>query len=301
MSHRPSPRTRRALAVIGVTAGVAAVVAASTGRCEQRAGHGRAGALGRRVRRARNRWRGTVYEIRGRHPSADVSDLVLADRVRSTIGPLQRRLDLPHVHVMVNDHVVTLHGDVASSDDVTRLVDEILGISGVRHVNSFLHLGLITGDTRPSEGRRATPPPSPALVQLIDAARRAGASDAPLFAVHAVLDAFFERIPPGERRHLISHLPRDVRALTEPPHVYGAGTARLRTADELFAAVSAHDPRLDDRSAAAVTAAVVAVLRQLVPEERDDVEAVLPHELRQLWMTPPNSPSPPDQPTDVAP
>jgi osmotically-inducible protein OsmY len=105
------------------------------------------------LRYASGRLKGVEYRISGGHPDPDVPDAVLADRVRSQLGNLERRLDVPHVHVMVNDHVVTLHGDVSSEDDAKQIEGEVLDVSGVRGIQSFLHVGLIAGDSRPSEGR----------------------------------------------------------------------------------------------------------------------------------------------------
>jgi osmotically-inducible protein OsmY len=81
-----------------------------------------------------------------------VSDDVLADRIRSSIGGLEKRLDIPHIHVMVEDHVAILHGEVTADSDVRTLEHAIVRVSGVRGVESQLHVGLASGDTRPSEG-----------------------------------------------------------------------------------------------------------------------------------------------------
>ena len=95
---------------------------------------------------------GLVYRLAGRHPNPDVSDDILADRVRSSIGGLEKRLDVPHIHVMVEDHVAILHGEVTEDSDVRALEHAIVRVSGVRGVESHLHVGLAPGDTRPSEG-----------------------------------------------------------------------------------------------------------------------------------------------------
>ena len=108
----------------------------------------------RKARYLSGRSRGLVYRLRGRHPSPDVSDLVLAQRVRSTLGPVQKRLDIPHVHVMVGDHIASLHGVVDRSEDAHEIEHTVLDIPGVDQVISHLHTGLGHGDTRPSEGRR---------------------------------------------------------------------------------------------------------------------------------------------------
>ena len=111
-------------------------------------------ALGRRVRYLRGCLHGEIYQALGRRPDPDVSDDILADRVRSRLGPISKALDIPHVHVMVNDHVVMLHGDVAEAADALVLADVVAQTAGVRGGVSSLHEGLLRSDTRPSEGAR---------------------------------------------------------------------------------------------------------------------------------------------------
>ena len=109
--------------------------------------------LARQVHGMRGRLRGCIYRLRRSRPDPDVIDLVLADRIRSTLGPLQKRLDLPHIHVMVHDHVALLHGEVSSYRQVDEIDTAVAAVSGVAGVDSWLHVGLIAGDTRPSAGR----------------------------------------------------------------------------------------------------------------------------------------------------
>jgi hypothetical protein len=106
--------------------------------------------------------------VRRRHPDPEVIDNVLADRIRSSIGALEKRLDLPHIHVMVDDHVALLHGEVASDADVDELMEAVAAVSGVVGVESYLHLGLTGGDNRPSAGRVGQSP-SDAMKRLLDA------------------------------------------------------------------------------------------------------------------------------------
>jgi hypothetical protein len=106
-----------------------------------------------RAARRNGRIRGVLYRIAGRQPDPRVDDLTLADRVRSELGPVEKHLDLPHVHVMVEDHVVLLHGDVQWPYEAASLVEAVRAISGVRDVESHLHVGMLPSDTRPSEGR----------------------------------------------------------------------------------------------------------------------------------------------------
>jgi hypothetical protein len=108
----------------------------------------------RYLRRNAGLLRGLGYRLLRRHPDTDVDDRTLADRVRSTLGPLEKRLDIPHVHVMVVDHVVSLHGDVATTSDAEQLEQAAAAVSGVRGVESKLHVGLLKSDARPSSNRR---------------------------------------------------------------------------------------------------------------------------------------------------
>jgi osmotically-inducible protein OsmY len=96
-------------------------------------------------------WRGVSHHLRHGGPDADVDDLVLADRVRSMIGGLEHRLDMPRVHVMVEGGVVKLHGDVPGWTEESTLLAAIGRVPGVMGVESHLHRGLIKSDTRPSE------------------------------------------------------------------------------------------------------------------------------------------------------
>lgn len=111
---------------------------------------------GRKARYAGGKLQGEVYRARGRQPDPNVADDVLADRVRSSLGGLEKRLDLPRVHVMVQEHVVSLHGSVGTRDDADAIVRTVASVSGVGGVDSHLHVGLSSGDCRPSEGRGRT-------------------------------------------------------------------------------------------------------------------------------------------------
>ena len=190
---------------------------------------GSAKRLSRDVRYAVGSAPGILYRLAGRRPDPDVSDDVLADRIRSSLGPLERRLDVPHVHVMVDQHVAILHGSVPTDADAVRLEHAVMQISGVDGVESHLHHGLTRGDSRPSEGA-LTLAQSAALTELLDAAHEAGADD-PAAAVHAVLCGFGDRIPADERDQVLVHLPADVRALMTGPRRPAdrrPGSARFR-------------------------------------------------------------------------
>jgi uncharacterized protein (DUF2267 family) len=268
--------------LIGAGVGIAVAVAAketAPGRALRRA----VDDLGRRTRYSGGRLEGLAYRLAGRSPDPSVPDDVLTDRIRSDLGGLEKRLDVPHVHVMVEDHVALLHGEVPSGADRSSIEWAVRAVPGVRGIESHLHVGLLPGSTRPSEGRaRAADTPSPAMRELIQAARDAGATEdtAPL-AVRAVLATFAERIPHDEREQLLAHLPTDVRELTSAPRREGDAVTRERTVAELVAAATAHG--LSEAHAAALTESIVGHLRRLVPEEVTDVAAVLPEELRELW------------------
>jgi len=242
-------------------------------------------ALTRRGRYARGRIDGMRYRLAGRVPKPGVSDEVLADRLRSSLGSLERRLDIPRVHVHVEEHFVVLHGDVASPTDAEAVERLVRHTPGVRGVESYLHTGLHAGSTRPSAGRAgAAAQPSPALKQLLTAARDAGAhADDAHRAVRAVLGTFAERVPNQIRRHVLAHLPEDVRCLALAPRRHGAGAARLRTVPQLVVAAACNG--LDLVYAEAIAEAVLGRLRELVPEEVVDVAAVLPDDLRRFWLS----------------
>jgi hypothetical protein len=108
--------------------------------------------LGRRSRYAEGRMEGLRYRVTGGQPDLLVDDDVLADRVRSMLGPVEKRLDLPRVHVMVDHHVVVLHGDVGSRADAVTIERATAAVPGVMGVRSCLHVGLLPGDSRPSAG-----------------------------------------------------------------------------------------------------------------------------------------------------
>jgi uncharacterized protein (DUF2267 family) len=238
--------------------------------------------VGRRLRYAAGRLEGLSYRLSGRHPDPEVAGTVLADRIRSSIGSLEKRLDLPHIHVLVDHHVALLHGEVGSGGDAAQLERAVAAVPGVAGVESYLHIGLARGDTRPSEGR-AVHPRSPALERLLGAATGAGVSrDQALVAVRGVLGALADRLPAGERGQVAGHLPADARALFEPPRrLHRAPPARTLT--DLVARTAELTPGLPRHEAEAVTAAVLGALRALVPEEAHDIAAVLPEELRALW------------------
>lgn len=277
---------RKAVKRVVATAAVGATAVAAL-RPEGRAAVRRVGARAQReARHLRGVVAGTKYRVLGHHPDPSVPDDVVADRVRSILGPIEKRLDLPRVHVMVDNRIVMLHGEVGSADDARQLEQAALRVPGADSIESHLHVGLSKGTSRPSSGRFETAlHPSPALEHLLGAARNAGVSthDAPRMT-RAVLTAFTECIPSDEREHLLTHLPPDARSLAQPARRRGAAARPVRSVAELISMIGA-EAGVDERSADALARAVLAQLRALVPEEADDVAAVLPAELKDLWIS----------------
>jgi uncharacterized protein (DUF2267 family) len=261
--------------------GVAALVGAAGSHRGRRVTRRISRWVGGRARHVAGRARGVSYRLSGHHPTGDVDHNVLADRVRSALGPLEKRLDLPHVHVMAEDHVILLHGVVGSDHEADEVERAVRCVPGVAGVESYLHVGLLAGDTRPSQGQLGEPP-SAALVRLVSAAREAGADKTTDTAVvRAVLATLAGRLPPGERDQLLSHLPLDVRALARPPRRHGQATARVRHVANFVAATGVDS--IDPDRATNIVESILGVLRELVPDEAADVAAVLPRELKEFW------------------
>jgi uncharacterized protein (DUF2267 family) len=270
-------RTAEGLAAVG-----GAIVVFRPGTRANRAARHQLGALGRHLRHFAGRLHGVSYRLRDRHPDPNVSGNVLADRIRSSLGPLEKRLDLPHIHVMAEGQVALLHGEVGTEAEAEELEATVGAVSGVLGVESYLHIGLGRGNTRPSAGR-AVEEPSEARRRLLAAATSAGvdATVAPSI-VRAILATFAERIPHDEREQVATHLPADVRSMFMPPRRIRQ-VPRVRTVSELVARIAAATEVLPGDRAVEVTQAVVRELRALVPDEAADVAAILPAELRDLW------------------
>lgn len=222
--------------------------------------------------------RGVRYRLVHGGPPENVSDAVLVQRIRSKLGPLEKRLDVPHLHVSSYDRNVSLHGVVATADDAQRLEDTVRAISGVRGCVSHVRVGLGPGDSRPSQDRG--PGPSGMLRDLQAAAHE---SNLDAEAISAVLTVFLHRLPTGERDHVLTHLPADVRALVEP--VATRGTGRIGDEAALRNAVTSKG-EVPEEQADKLIRSVLAVLRRRVPEETSDIEAVLPTGLKRLWADP---------------
>jgi uncharacterized protein (DUF2267 family) len=236
----------------------------------------------RRSSRATGRLQGLAYRLGGGRPDPNATGKVLADRVRSTLGPLEKRLDIPRVHVTAEDHVVLLHGEVPTQEDAALVEAAVAEISGVLGTESYLHVGPLRATERPSGGA-ARHHPSAAKVRLIESAGNAGApDDRALAIVRAVLAFLADRVPRDELDQFLSHLPGDVTTLCVAPH--RVGHSRERTVAELVAGLSPATDPLPPPQAEHVIEAVFGALRELVPEEDHDIAAVLPEELRDFWL-----------------
>ena len=273
--------TRQQL-VLGVTIGTAAAGAAA---CATPKGRARARRLLRsaaqRSRYECGRLRGLAYHLAGHSPDPDAHDELLADRVRSVLGLVQHRLDLPRVHVTATGHDISLHGNVATDVQARRLAETARRVTGVEAVDAHLHVGFPRGTTRPSAGRHHRPP-SPMLAALLAAAGGGGASEGSEHrAVGEIVGAFLALLPAGERRHVRAHLPMDVQSLAEPA-LAAAPRRRPRLHAEFMAAAL---PTTHPYDRVGIVESVIGALREQIPEESEDVAAVLPPDLRVLWRT----------------
>ena len=272
----------RVLGVITVGAlavGVTALETVAGRRCSRRM----ARSVARTARYQSGRLEGFRYRLAGHHPDPTVEARVLADRVRSTLGPLEHRLDVPRVHVMADGHDVVLHGEVGTDEQAEILVEAVRRIPGVRRVQSRLHVGLFPGDTRRSEGTEHHAP-SRALTAVLAAAHGGGAvPGSERSAARAVLSTFAAQLPRGERPHFLCHLPEDLRSMVEEPRPRGAGHPHVRRLDDFVSAVGL--PPAERAQQEYIVESVLGAVRELVPEEARDVAAVLPPELREFWKT----------------
>lgn len=237
------------------------------------------------MRRAGGKLQGIGYRMQGRRPDPDATDEILEARVRSELGPVAHRLDLPRFDIAVDHGRVTVTGVVADEADIVIVERAILDVSGVRTVAPRLRIGLEPGDTRPSEGRRAESPSGLKrdLIGAVHALDIGDEAEAARLAA-ATTSEFLAVLPAGERRHVVGHLPADVRAMIDgsPPL---PALAKPRSPQAFFTAVGGATGRTEGTSAQ-VAAAVLDVLRQAVPEEVADIEAVLPADLKTLWQQP---------------
>lgn len=90
------------------------------------------------LHRTVNQAKGLTYRAMRRHPSTMVDDSVLADRIRSTIGPLEKQLHSSRINVTVENGIAILHGDIESSEAATQIEDAVRGVAGVDGIRSHL-------------------------------------------------------------------------------------------------------------------------------------------------------------------
>lgn len=241
--------------------------------------------LAGRLQDASNRLAGAAYRLGGGEPDPAAPDAVLEQRIRSRLGGLQRELDVPRVHVTVADHVATLHGVVGTADQATTIRHAVERISGVATVRSRLAIGYGSGDSTPSEGRRRRAP-SAAWRDLVGSVREIGVDgeETATRLTVTILQTFLGALPEGERAHVTGHLPVDVRERLEAAPIIGT-PRRPRTVQGFDRAVT-ETAGVPARTARLATRSLLATLRDVVPEEVADVEAVLPAGLKELWREP---------------
>jgi uncharacterized protein (DUF2267 family) len=214
-------------------------------------------------------------------PTGHVTDQDLADQVRTALGPIVKALDLPRIHVMAEGLYVLLHGEVGTESDAIAIEDTVLNLPGVIGVESHLHVGLLRGDTRPSEGRSG---PSEMMTALMHATDNTGidGATAKAVAVRAALSVLFDQIPPGERQHVLGHLPADVVAFAKPRRHIGEARLHWRQPITVAVAIALRGGiKLD--SAILLLPEVIKVIRTFVPEEDADIQATLSEHLREFW------------------
>jgi len=105
--------------------------------------------VARLARYESGRLEGLRYHLAGRSPDPSVTDALLADRVRSSLGPLEHRLEIPRVHVTACGHDVTLHGELDSPWHADQVVEAVAKVPGVARVQSRLRVGPLRAENRP--------------------------------------------------------------------------------------------------------------------------------------------------------
>ena len=90
------------------------------------------------LHRTVNQAKGLAYRAMRRHPSTTVDDSVLADRIRSTIGPLEKQLHTSRVNVTIENGIAILHGDIESPEAAIKIEDAVRGVAGVHGIRSHL-------------------------------------------------------------------------------------------------------------------------------------------------------------------
>ena len=67
-----------------------------------------------------------------------MDDSVLADRIRSTIGPLEKKLHNSRINVTVENGIAILHGDIESPEAATQIEDAVRAVAGVHGIRTHL-------------------------------------------------------------------------------------------------------------------------------------------------------------------
>lgn len=218
-------------------------------------------------------------------------DGVLADRVRSELGPVLKRLDQPRVHVLASQGVVTLHGDVTDAPAKVAIEAAARHVVGVTSLHSHLSIGLQAGEMTPSAGHLHER--SPLLRQLEHAARSCGylTDTEGRYVLRAVLGVFSARLPDPQRRRFLDHLPDDVRRLALPAHWLTADVRTIASEHDLAqtAAVAMH---ADRSHADRLLHHVLPVVRDHAPEDAETIAESLSPELRAMWLEQPASDEP---------
>lgn len=101
-----------------------------------------------------NRARGVVAELRGRLVAEDVSDDVLAERVRARVGSVTGLAG--SIRTEVKDGCITLSGPVLA-EDVDRLLRRVRAVRGVKDVENCLEIHAEPGNVPGLQGRPRPP------------------------------------------------------------------------------------------------------------------------------------------------
>lgn len=210
-------------------------------------------------------------------------DGLVTDRVRSAVGPLVKRLDQPHVHVMSTRGEVRLDGDVSDHEAKAAIEAAARRVPGVVNVTSRLHVGLRRGECTPSVGRRTL---RSALFHRLESAARSCGYATPQEArhvLHGALRVFAAVLPEPQRRRFLQHLPADVRRMSVPGAWATADVRSISSQRDLVATVAAAT-HTDRTHMGRLLTLVLPLLRRHAPEDADAIADVLSPELRALWL-----------------
>ena len=229
-----------------------------------------------------------IMSIRQRRHANTSDDGLVADRIRSELGPLLKSLDQPHVHVMVSGGIAVLHGDVTDLAAGAAIEARVLATPGVRSVQSHLHVGLLPSDTVPSTGHAHER--SPLLVELEHIVADCGfwsATEARR-TLSGLLGVYSQRLGFEARRRFLDHLPADVRRLAQPPRWLSDDLSTVRREHD-FAQTVAIATGTDKVQADQLVRRVLPVLRRHAPGDSSIIALALPPELRAIWLEHPSA------------